>query len=82
MVYQYIKERFNELGKENRESIGRDYYEKGIKRDAWQKDFVENIKFLNRWTSIKYNNPSLSGKRIIAYQKDIMRVQVFLLNIM
>ena len=48
---QYIKEKFYEKSPQERNLIGPDYLEKGKVRDAWQKDFRENRKFL-----IKYSN--------------------------
>ena len=66
---QYSKEEFWAKSKEERESIGADYLEKGRVRDAWQKDFRENRKFLIKYSNIKYEKASLRKKRDKAYTK-------------
>ncbi len=66
---QYSKEEFWAKSKEERESIGADYLEKGRVRDAWQKDFRENRKFLIKYSNIKYEKASLREKRQKAYTK-------------
>lgn len=64
---QYVKEQFWSKSNHERERIGADYYEKGKVRDAWQKDFRENRKFLIKYTNIKYEKASLREKRNKAY---------------
>lgn len=64
---QYIKEQFWSINNEEREHIGKDYLEKGKVRDAWQKDFRENRKFLIKYSNIKYEKASLREKRNKAY---------------
>lgn len=64
---QYIKEQFWSKSNQERERIGADYFEKGKVRDAWQKDFRENRKFLIKYTNIKYEKASLREKRNKAY---------------
>lgn len=60
---QYLKENFHRLGKEERESIGQRYWKEGLKRDAWQKDFVANRKFLVKYSNIKYEIGEKRDKR-------------------
>lgn len=64
---QYVKEQFWSKSVEERQRIGSDYREKGKVRDAWQKDFRENRKFLIKYTNIKYEKASLREKRNKAY---------------
>ena len=64
---QYVKEQFWSKSAEERDRIGADYREKGLVRDAWQKDFRENRKFLIKYTNIKYEKASLREKRNKAY---------------
>lgn len=47
---QYLKERFWELGIEQRKTIGSRYNEANQKRETWVKDFYENRKFLAKWS--------------------------------
>ena len=64
---QYVKEQFWSKNAEERDRIGTDYREKGLVRDAWQKDFRENRKFLIKYMNIKYERASLREKRNKAY---------------
>ncbi|MBR6963361.1 MAG: acyltransferase [Prevotella sp.] len=64
---QYIKENFYKRTAEERKLIGVKCLESGIIRDAWQKDFRENRKFLIKYTNIKYEKASLREKRNKAY---------------
>lgn len=66
---QYMMEKFYEKSPEEREVIGRKYYESGLIRDAWQKDFRDNREFLIKYTNIKYEKASLREKRNKAYTK-------------
>ena len=66
---QYLSEKFYFLNKEDRVAIGNRYKERGIIRDNWQKDFVENRKFLLKYTSRKYEDAILREKRTLAYKK-------------
>lgn len=66
---QYIKEKYYLKSSEEREEIGRKYYEAGQIRDAWQKDFRENREFLIKYSDIKYEKASLREKRNKAYTK-------------
>lgn len=58
---QYLKERFWELDKSQRASIGQTYHEANLKREAWVKDFYANRKFLAKWS--KYEIESSARKR-------------------
>lgn len=60
---QYLKESFWSKNKEERKVLGAKFKEEGIKRDAWQKDFRENRKFLIQYSNIKYEDASLRKKR-------------------
>lgn len=64
---QYVKEQFWLKNAEERDRIGADYREKGLVRDAWQKDFRENREFLIKYMNIKYERASLREKRNKAY---------------
>lgn len=64
-----MKERFWELGKEKRESIGKQYQEANEKREEWVKDFYENRNFFIKYGNIKYEKESLRTQRKEAYTK-------------
>lgn len=66
---QYLKERFWELDKSQRASIGQTYYESNQKKEAWVKDFHENRAFYVKYGNIKYEKESLSAKRNEAYTR-------------
>lgn len=66
---QYIKEQFFLKDSDEKEKIGLQYREKGIERDRWQKDFVANRRFINKYSDKKYELPRLREKRNKAYQK-------------
>ena len=66
---QYKKEKFHLLSEGERTEKGKQYYEAGKKRDAWQCDFVENRKFLIKYSNQKYELPGLREKRQKAYAK-------------
>lgn len=66
---QYLSEKFYLFNKEDRVAIGNKYKERGVIRDNWQKDFVENRKFLLKYTSRKYEDAILREKRTLAYKK-------------
>lgn len=66
---QYLKERFWELGREQREVVGVRYHEANLKRERWLKDFYENRKFFIKYGNIKYEKESLRAKRNEAYAK-------------
>lgn len=64
---QYLKEKFWALPQGSRKELGDRFREKGKQRDEWQKDFIENRRFLERYTSRKYERPTLREKRNKAY---------------
>lgn len=66
---QYVKENFHIRTTEERDEIGAKYLESGKIRDAWQKDFRENRKFLIKYSNIKYEKAGLREKRNRAYTK-------------
>lgn len=67
---QYKKEKLNlSLGEQKRE-ICLKYQEMNTKRDEWVKGFFDNYKFLNKWSSFKYErSASLQAKRRAAYKR-------------
>lgn len=67
---QYKKEKLYNLTGEARREICLNYKEKNDKRDQWVKEFFDNYKFLNKWSSFKYEtSASLQAKRRAAYKK-------------
>lgn len=66
---QYLKEKFWELDKEQRHSIGTKYHEANMKKEAWLKDFYENRDFYIKYGNVKYEKESLRAKRNEAYTK-------------
>lgn len=66
---EYKKEKFYLLSSAERETLGQKYKEQGIKRDYWQKDFMENRKFLVKYTNIKYELSHLREVRNRVYAK-------------
>lgn len=58
---QYLKERFWQLKKDQRATIGEKYREANHKKELWLKDFYENRKFLAKWS--KYEIESSAKKR-------------------
>lgn len=66
---QYKKEKLYALDSEARKKICLRYQEKNNKRDQWVKKFFENYRFLNKWSSFKYErSASLQAKRRAAYK--------------
>lgn len=67
---QYKKERIYALEGDQRREVCLKYKEKNTKRDKWVKVFFDNYKFLNKWSSFKYErSASLQEKRCNAYRK-------------
>ncbi len=67
---QYLKEQFWQLDSEKRKEVGGQYLIKGEERDAWSKTFVDTRKFLNKWTSRKWETTlKRRDKRNEAYRK-------------
>lgn len=66
---QYLKEKFWTLSKTDKRELGYKYLEYGKYRDNWQKDFINNRKFLLKYTSRKYEILAKREKRNRAYKK-------------
>ena len=67
---QYKKENLHLLSGEQKKEICLKYQEKNNFRDKWVKEFFDNHKFLNKWSSYKYErSATLQSHRINAYQK-------------
>lgn len=58
---QYFKEKFWELDKQQRSSLGNHYRHENQKREEWVNDFYENRKFLAKWS--RYDVEKNSKKR-------------------
>ena len=66
---QYVKECFYSKTDDEREHVGTQYLKAGMERDEWQRDFRDNRKFLNKYSSKKYEIHRLREKRNQAYAK-------------
>lgn len=67
---QYKKEKLHLLAGEQKKEICLEYQERNNFRDKWVKEFFDNYKFLNKWSSFKYEQSAeLQAKRRAAYQK-------------
>lgn len=67
---QYKKEKLYLLSGEQKKEICLKYQEKNNFRDKWVKEFFDNYKFLNKWSSFKYEQSAeLQAKRRAAYKK-------------
>lgn len=67
---QYKKEKLHLLSGEQKKEICLKYQEKNNFRDQWVKEFFDNYKFLNKWSSFKYERSAdLQAKRRAAYKK-------------
>ena len=67
---QYKKEKLHLLSGEQKKEICLKYQEKNNFRDQWVKEFFDNYKFLNKWSSFKYElSADLQAKRRAAYKK-------------
>lgn len=67
---QYKKEKLYSIKGNTRKEICLKYKDKNTKRDKWVKEFFDNYKFLNKWSSFKYEtSASLQAKRRAAYKK-------------
>lgn len=64
---QYLTAGMWGLSAQERARVGREMLARNIVRDAWQRDFRENRKFLRRYMSYRYELASLRGKRNRAY---------------
>lgn len=67
---QYKKEKLHLVSGEQKKEICLKYQEKNNFRDKWVKEFFDNYKFLNNWSSFKYEQSAdLQAKRRAAYKK-------------
>ena len=67
---QYKKEKLHLLSGGQKKEICLKYQEKNNFRDQWVKEFFYNYKFLNKWSSFKYEQSAdLQAKRRAAYKK-------------
>ena len=67
---QYKKEKLYALSTEERKALCLKYQERNVKRDKWVKSFFDNYRFLNKWSSFKYERSAdLQAKRCAAYKK-------------
>lgn len=67
---QYKKEKLHLISNEQKKEICLKYQERNSKRDQWVKGFFENYKFLNKWSSFKYEQRAdLQAKRRAAYKR-------------
>lgn len=67
---QYKKEKLYNLSGDARKEICQKYQEKNTRRDRWVKEFFKNYKFLNKWSSFKYErSATFQAKRRAAYKK-------------
>lgn len=67
---QYKKEKLHLVSGEQKKEICLKYQEKNNFRDQWVKEFFENYRFLNKWSSFKYEQSAdLQAKRRAAYKK-------------
>ena len=67
---QYKKEKLYKVSDEQKKEICLKYQEKNNFRDKWVKEFFDNYKFLNKWSSFKYEqSANLQAKRRAAYKK-------------
>ena len=67
---QYKKEKLHLISGEQKKEICLKYQDKNNFRDKWVKEFFDNYKFLNKWSSFKYEQSAdLQAKRRAAYKK-------------
>ncbi len=67
---QYKKEKLHLISGDQKKEICLKYQEKNNFRDQWVKEFFDNYKFLNKWSSFKYEQSAdLQAKRRAAYKK-------------
>lgn len=67
---QYKKEKLYKISGDQKKEICLKYQEMNNFRDKWVKDFFDNYKFLNKWSSFKYEQSAeLQAKRCAAYKK-------------
>jgi acetyltransferase-like isoleucine patch superfamily enzyme len=67
---QYKKEKLYNLTGEARKSICLKYQGKNSKRDKWVAEYFKNRRFLNKWSSYKYETTQrLQERKLNAYRK-------------
>ena len=67
---QYRKEKLYNIKGKERKNICLKLQKENIKRVQWLDEFYDNYKFLNRWSSLKYEqSPDLQKKKWAAYTK-------------
>lgn len=67
---QYRKEKLYNIKGEERKNICLKLQKENIKRVQWLDEFYDNYKFLNKWSSLKYEqSPDLQKKKWAAYTK-------------
>lgn len=67
---QYRKERLYNIQGEERKKICLKLQKENIKRVQWLDEFYDNYKFLNKWSSLRYEqSPDLQKKKWAAYSK-------------
>lgn len=68
--YQYKKMKLYSVQGEERKAICLKLQQENKKQIQWQNEFYDNYKFLNKWSSLKYEqSPDLQKKRWAAYTK-------------
>ena len=68
--YQYKKEKLYSIHGEERKHICLKLQKQNTKQIQWQNEFYDNYKFLNKWSSLKYEqSPDLQKKKWAAYTK-------------
>lgn len=67
---QYSNYEMYKLSDAEKNDVGNQLKEKNKQRDEWEKVYFKNIKFLNKWTKLKWEKSSLQrNKRKKAYTK-------------
>lgn len=67
---QYKKERLHTINVSEKKAICLKYQKENTTRDKWVEGFFNNYKFLNKWSSFKYEqSATLQAKRRTAYKK-------------
>ena len=69
---QYKAEKFYSLTKEERQIIGNRYLEKGKERDFWQKDFMQNRRFLAKYSDVKYEVGGVEEINVIRFIRSVI----------
>ena len=66
---QYLREKFWQLEKEQRDSLGCKYREANLEREAWVRAFYNNRSFFIKYGDVRYEKESLREHRNKAYAK-------------